>query len=128
MGGIATDSQGATTIQGLWAAGECACVSLHGANRLGGNALLECLVYGKMTGGHAADYAKKQPAPTSSPSALQNASRKVDALLKAKGGANVQRLKEEMGEAMAAGGGGFRRGGGMMRAPTSGRRGGRGGR
>ena len=119
MGGIATDSQGATTIQGLWAAGECACVSLHGANRLGGNALLECLVYGKITGGHAADYAKKQPAPTSSPSALQNASRKVDALLKAKGGANVQRLKEEMGLAMGEGVGVFREEDGMMRALTS---------
>lgn len=48
MGGIATDVTGATRVQGLYAAGECACVSVHGANRLGGNSLLDTTVFGKL--------------------------------------------------------------------------------
>ena len=54
MGGIDTDENGATCIDGLYAAGECACVSVHGANRLGGNALPELVVFGKRAGYHAA--------------------------------------------------------------------------
>ncbi|MFW6436604.1 MAG: FAD-binding protein [Halococcoides sp.] len=54
MGGIETDENGATCIDGLYAAGECACVSLHGANRLGGNALPELLVFGARAGQSAA--------------------------------------------------------------------------
>ncbi|MFP4625732.1 MAG: FAD-binding protein [Natronomonas sp.] len=54
MGGIETDENGATCIDGLYAAGECACVSVHGANRLGGNALPELLVFGGRAGRHAA--------------------------------------------------------------------------
>jgi len=50
MGGIDTDADGATRLPGLYAAGECACVSVHGANRLGGNSLLETLVYGRRAG------------------------------------------------------------------------------
>ncbi|MWV63990.1 FAD-binding protein [Halorubrum sp. JWXQ-INN 858] len=54
MGGIETDEHGATCIDGLYAAGECACASVHGANRLGGNALPELIVFGKRAGYHAA--------------------------------------------------------------------------
>ncbi len=54
MGGIETDENGETCIQGLYAAGECACASVHGANRLGGNALPELIVLGKRAGYHAA--------------------------------------------------------------------------
>ncbi len=54
MGGIETDENGETCIDGLYAAGECACVSVHGANRLGGNALPELVVFGKRAGYHAA--------------------------------------------------------------------------
>ena len=57
MGGIETDSYGATRVQGLWAAGEASCVSIHGANRLGTNSLAECLVYGKICGQKAAEFA-----------------------------------------------------------------------
>lgn len=56
MGGIDTDGNAATVIQGLYAAGECACVSVHGANRLGGNSLLETVVFGKIAGESAAQY------------------------------------------------------------------------
>lgn len=54
MGGVKTDVNGATTLPGLFAAGECACVSVHGANRLGGNSLLETVVFGKRAGKSAA--------------------------------------------------------------------------
>jgi len=54
MGGIETDENGHTCIDGLYAAGECACVSVHGSNRLGGNALPELIVFGARAGRHAA--------------------------------------------------------------------------
>ncbi|QLG62447.1 FAD-binding protein [Halorarum salinum] len=54
MGGIETDENGETCIAGLYAAGECACASVHGANRLGGNALPELIIFGKRAGQHAA--------------------------------------------------------------------------
>ncbi|GAB7091295.1 FAD-binding protein [Halorubrum luteum] len=54
MGGIETNEHGETCVDGLYAAGECACVSMHGANRLGGNSLAELLVFGKRAGRHAA--------------------------------------------------------------------------
>jgi succinate dehydrogenase / fumarate reductase flavoprotein subunit len=58
MGGIATDDWGRVRgVQGLYAAGEAACISVHGANRLGGNALLECVVFGRRSGEHAAQTA-----------------------------------------------------------------------
>src|SRR5665809_113887 len=57
MGGVDTDVWGRTSLEGLYAAGEVACVSVHGANRLGGNALMETITYGKRAGSHAADWA-----------------------------------------------------------------------
>jgi len=54
MGGIDTDVDGRTRMPGLYAAGECACVSVHGANRLGGNSLLETIVFGRRSGAAAA--------------------------------------------------------------------------
>jgi succinate dehydrogenase / fumarate reductase flavoprotein subunit len=56
MGGIETNIDGLTRIPGIWAAGEAACVSLHGANRLGSNSTAECLAWGGITGGEAAKY------------------------------------------------------------------------
>ena len=50
MGGVDTDLGGKTALEGLYAAGECACVSVHGANRLGGNALMETITFGKRAG------------------------------------------------------------------------------
>ncbi len=67
MGGVHTDINGATTIEGIWAAGEAACVSLHGANRLGSNSTAECLVWGKITGDEAAKYASKLKAMPMAP-------------------------------------------------------------
>jgi L-aspartate oxidase len=54
MGGIRTDLDGATSLEGLYAAGECSCTGVHGANRLASNSLLECLVFGRRAGAAAA--------------------------------------------------------------------------
>jgi len=60
MGGVHSDIDGATPVEGIWAAGEAACLSLHGANRLGSNSTAECLVWGRIAGGKAAEHASKQ--------------------------------------------------------------------
>ena len=54
MGGIKTDVDGQTNVPGVYAAGECACVSVHGGNRLGANSLLDTIVFGERSGNHAA--------------------------------------------------------------------------
>ncbi len=61
MGGIDVDSNSATRVPGLYAAGECACVSINGANRLGSNSLTELLVFGAQAGRHAARFAMDNP-------------------------------------------------------------------
>ena len=57
MGGVETDTDGLTEMTGLYAAGEVACVSVHGANRLGGNSLMETITFGRRSGRHAAEWA-----------------------------------------------------------------------
>ena len=66
MGGVHTDIMGATPLDGLYAAGEVACVNLNGANRLGSNSLTECLVFGARAGRAAATFAAGAPAPGAS--------------------------------------------------------------
>lgn len=66
MGGIDTDINGATSLEGLFAAGETACVNINGANRLGSNSLTELLVFGARAGRAAAEYASTQSSPSSS--------------------------------------------------------------
>ena len=61
MGGIDTDTDTATSLPGLYAAGECACVSINGANRLGSNSLVEILVFGARAGQNAAQWAREHP-------------------------------------------------------------------
>jgi fumarate reductase flavoprotein subunit len=61
MGGIATDIKARTNVSGLYAAGECACVSINGANRLGSNSLTELLVFGALAGTGAAEWALDHP-------------------------------------------------------------------
>lgn len=63
MGGIDVDEDCASSVDGFYAAGECACVSVHGANRLGGNSLLETVVFGKITGEKASDFVKGSEGP-----------------------------------------------------------------
>ena len=64
MGGVKTDVDGQTEVPGLYAAGECACVSVHGGNRLGANSLLDTLVFGRRSGAHAAERATRASCST----------------------------------------------------------------
>src|ERR671931_1020421 len=81
MGGVDTDVWGQTTLTGLYAAGECACVSVHGANRLGGHALMETITYGKRAGAHAADWALSHTTIAVPPSLETDAERELKELL-----------------------------------------------
>ena len=81
MGGVETDLDGKTALEGLYAAGECACVSVHGANRLGGNALMETITFGKRAGRAAADWALSHTTVTVPEAAEADAKRELDELL-----------------------------------------------
>ena len=73
MGGIDVDERGATSLPGFFAAGECACVSVHGANRLGGNSLLDTVVFGKIAGRAAAEFVRGAEAKSGEDKALLEA-------------------------------------------------------
>jgi succinate dehydrogenase / fumarate reductase flavoprotein subunit len=102
MGGIETNLHGATRIKGIWAAGESACVSLHGANRLGANSTAECLVWGKITGEETGRYCgeTRQAAPV--PEALVAAEHKriFEDLLAASGTENLYDIRRELRSTM----------------------------
>jgi len=78
MGGIDVDIKGATSLPGFYAAGECACVSVHGANRLGGNSLLETIVFGQIVGREASQYVKNTQIREASPHLLAAEARRVE--------------------------------------------------
>src|SRR6476661_7445840 len=86
MGGVDTDVWGLTSVEGLYSAGECACVSVHGANRLGGNALMETITYGKRVGRHAADWALSNTTVEVPQSVEADAERELKELLDRKEG------------------------------------------
>ncbi len=96
MGGISTDLHGEATIPGLFAAGEAACVSIHGANRLGGNSLLETLVFGKQAGLAAAAYAETAATASVTPEDLEGETAHVRAMAARKDGEEPQALRSEM--------------------------------
>jgi succinate dehydrogenase / fumarate reductase, flavoprotein subunit len=101
MGGVHTDIHGQTPIPGLYAAGECACVSVHGGNRLGANSLLDTLVFGRRSGEHAASSVRGLSMPEPSRSSLQDEERLVQAIITRDGtGRRVSELKAELGETM----------------------------
>src|SRR5256884_9217551 len=81
MGGIKTDSDGQSTIPGLYAAGEVACVSVHGGNRLGANSLLDTLIFGRRSGEHAATRALPMPMPSSPLSKLAATESEIDSII-----------------------------------------------
>jgi len=111
MGGIDTNSWGETKMPGFYAAGECACISVHGGNRLGGNALLETLVFGKRAGQRASEFVKQKSNP-SSPKALESALRKLQLqqqeLHKGKGTENHFDIKNQLAQLMVEKAGIFR--------------------
>jgi succinate dehydrogenase / fumarate reductase flavoprotein subunit len=102
MGGIHTDIDGATELQGVWAAGEAACNSVHGSNRLGANSTSECIVWGKITGSLAVDYIEKNTLPTSWPHHLVAAEEKriYDGIFRGNGDANPYEVKQELTDVM----------------------------
>jgi succinate dehydrogenase / fumarate reductase, flavoprotein subunit len=101
MGGVKTDIDGQTTIPGLYAAGECACVSVHGGNRLGANSLLDTLVFGRRSGAHAADAVRGMALPEVGRAALDAESRMIDSIVRRDGGGRrVSEIKAELGEVM----------------------------
>ena len=111
MGGIHTDIHGATPIKGLYAAGECACVSINGANRLGSNSLTELLVFGARAGKGAAHFASDQQDPSSTLEALaaDEAERIEKQFFSNDGGKEtIAVLRKEMHQTMEAGAGIYR--------------------
>ena len=100
MGGVPTDLNGATPVKGLFAAGECACVSVHGANRLGGNSLLDTVVFGKRAGASAADYVKEASSIGFPETALKDEQVRIDTLLNRKEGVKASELKRALGTTM----------------------------
>jgi len=112
MGGVQTDINGATPIEGLFAAGETACVSINGANRLGSNSLPECLVFGARAGKAAAEYATsaKQPPPVLMRQADDEV-RRIDQMRSAdRGTEQIAAIREEMQSTMEDSAGIFRSG------------------
>jgi len=101
MGGVKTDVHGQTTVAGLYAAGEVACVSVHGGNRLGANSLLDTLIFGRRSGEHAAAQALEMPMPSTPPSRLSDTERAIQAIIdRPAGGRRVSAIKDELGETM----------------------------
>ncbi len=111
MGGVSTDIHGATPLGGLYAAGEVACVSINGANRLGSNSLPELLVFGARAGRAAATYACEQPGPSNAvlAQALDEQRRLEQQFLHKTGGKErIATLREEMQKTMEKSAGIFR--------------------
>jgi succinate dehydrogenase / fumarate reductase flavoprotein subunit len=101
MGGVKTDVNGATPVAGLYAAGEVACVSVHGGNRLGANSLLDTLVFGKRSGHHAAELARSLPMPSTPRSRVDDEQRAIDTIIsRPKTGRRVSEIKDELGTMM----------------------------
>jgi succinate dehydrogenase / fumarate reductase flavoprotein subunit len=109
MGGVDTDVWGRTALEGLYAAGECACVSVHGANRLGGNALMETITYGKRAGAHAADWALSHTTIDVPASLETEAERELGKLLDRDEGERPWSIRNELAETMHENFGVFRR-------------------
>ena len=105
MGGIHTNIDGQTEMNGLWCAGEAACNSLHGANRLGANSTSECLVWGTITGKLAAQYAEKKKESRTAATNLENKiqaeeKRIYDGIFRGKGEVNPYDVRKEFTDMM----------------------------
>ncbi|MEM9177571.1 MAG: FAD-binding protein [Myxococcota bacterium] len=117
MGGVDTDIDGATELPGLYAAGETACVSINGANRLGSNSLTECLVFGAAAARHAMDFAKgsSEGDERALVALAEEEAARVDALRgRKKGGEKISSIRRELNTAMEAACGVYREQGSMQ--------------
>lgn len=105
MGGIHTNIEGGCEMKGLWAAGEAACNSLHGANRLGANSTSECLVWGRITGELAAQFASTSESSSVSASpeqVLKEETRIYDGIFRGSGEVNPYQLRRDLTDIMDA--------------------------
>jgi succinate dehydrogenase / fumarate reductase flavoprotein subunit len=102
MGGVKTDAEGRTPVEGLYAAGEVACVSVHGGNRLGANSLLDTLIFGRRAGEHAAARAASMPMPElNGNSRLREDMEQLEGIIaRPREGRRVSEIKAELGELM----------------------------
>lgn len=102
MGGVHTDIDGATELAGVWAAGEAACNSVHGSNRLGANSTSECLVWGKITGRLAAEYVTRGVPAGEFPHDLvaREEKRIYDGIFRGKGEANPYEVRQQLTDTM----------------------------
>ncbi len=101
MGGIHTDINGLSPIEGIYAAGEAGCVSVHGANRLGGNSLLDILIFGRRAGNHALAYARNIDLPKMPKNALEADENRIKALMENDGKEKIADIRRDMGNLMA---------------------------
>ncbi len=101
MGGVKTNTWGETDLPGLFAAGECACVSVHGANRLGGNSLLETIVFGRRAGTRAADFIRDCHLPPIPATHLQRETQRVKTLLTNPGPERAWQIRDDLGKTMS---------------------------
>jgi succinate dehydrogenase / fumarate reductase flavoprotein subunit len=108
MGGIKTDFMGQTDVPGLFAAGECANVSVHGGNRLGANSLLDTIVFGRRSARAAIDYSSQINSISRSKEELNNETKRIQNIINKTNGERTSTLRNEMGEAMTLGLGVFR--------------------
>jgi succinate dehydrogenase flavoprotein subunit len=109
MGGVATDNEGATELTGLYAAGEVACVSVHGANRLGGNSLMETITFGRRAGRAAAEWALSHTTIDVPQSAEADAERDLKQMLDVSEGERPWQIRNDLGTSMLENFGVFRR-------------------
>ncbi|MDR7468598.1 MAG: succinate dehydrogenase/fumarate reductase flavoprotein subunit [Armatimonadota bacterium] len=116
MGGIHTDLRGATPLRGVWAAGEAACVSVHGANRLGTNSTAECLAWGGFTGSDAARFAAEAELLPLPEGAVADQERRLSQLLQAEGTESPYQIRVALQETMDRHVGVFRTAEGLLRA------------
>ena len=103
MGGIHTDIDGKTELGGLWAAGEAACNSTHGANRLGANSTSECIVWGRITGEQAAQFALERKGSTieiSNDQVISEEKRIYDGIFRGRGEVNPYEVRKKLTDTM----------------------------
>jgi succinate dehydrogenase/fumarate reductase flavoprotein subunit len=109
MGGVETGNDGETELTGLYAAGEVACVSVHGANRLGGNSLMETITFGRRAGRAAAEWALSNTTIDIPRSAQEDAERELKSLLDVSSGERPWQIRNDLGTSMLENFGVFRR-------------------
>jgi succinate dehydrogenase / fumarate reductase flavoprotein subunit len=109
MGGVDTDVWGRTSLEGLFAAGEVACISAHGANRLGGNALMETITFGRRSGHDASEQALRAPEARVPDSAMRDAEAELKTLLDRREGERPWSIRDELAGTMHQNFGVFRR-------------------